>query len=290
MKRFLVSRYICVCLVFWTLGPQVSSKRLNMSSDAFDDQYEGCTEDMENTVITKLLTKEKCDDAEFSTTWDNAALRWKEMKVSVPSGFRDEYGIAIMVYTNIESSVYSNFNEAVRNYQGQSSFRYHSLHFYLTQGVRLMRSTCWWAPWSVYRGVKGIYFDPSNIGEKIRLGQFSSSSTNRTVAERFGTDSFFTLTSCFGVNVKRFSYVPEQEEVLIPVDEVFEMINYTLVGKERRFILKTTNKRCHYYNCDYLQRGGKSESCVESGGIRILSPSAVIILLSGFIITRSNVL
>ncbi|XP_075053972.1 ecto-ADP-ribosyltransferase 5-like [Mixophyes fleayi] len=257
-----------------------------MSINSFDDQYENCTEQMENTVITKLLAKEKSEDAEFRITWDNAALRWKEMKLSVPSGFRDEYGIAIMAYTNNGSSVYSNFNEAVRNYRGHSSFKYHSLHFYLTRGVRLLKSSCR----KVYRGFKAVYFDPSDKGESIRLGQFSSSSTSRKMAENFGKDSFFTLTSCFGVDVKKFSYVPKQEEILIPVDEVFEMTKYDVGGKERTFILKSKKKRCNYYKCDYLNQGGKSNACVESGGIRILSPSAVIILLSGFIITISNIL
>ncbi|XP_063804834.1 ecto-ADP-ribosyltransferase 5-like [Pseudophryne corroboree] len=286
-----MERCIYVCLLCCTLGTQVSGIRLSMFSNSFDDQYEGCTEEMEDEVITNLLTKEKCADAEFSSTWDQAALRWKKMRLSVPSGFRDEYGIAIMAYTNIDSHVFSNFNQAVRNYQNSFSFRYHSLHFFLTQGVKLLRSSCWGGSWTVYRGLNMTHIDPSDKGEKIRLGQFSSSSINRTVAESFGNDSFFTMSTCFGVKVKRFSYKPEQEEILIPVDEVFEMTNFTVVGSERRFVLKTTNQRCHYYNCDYLRKGGKSSHCVESGVTRITSPLSVkALLLSGFIIFTSDIL
>ncbi|XP_044133959.1 ecto-ADP-ribosyltransferase 5-like [Bufo gargarizans] len=271
---FLGGGYILLCLV---VSIQTQTFILDMSVDAFDDQYEGCTDEMEEEVITKLLNEEK-KDKEFGVTWDNATSRWRTMRLSVPRGFKDEYGIAIMAYTNNDSKVFSNFNRAVRDFN-PSTFKYHSLHFFLTRGVRLLRSSCWWKPWEVYRGLRGVHFNQPTIGENIRFGQFSSSSTNKRVAENFGKDTFFTISSCFGVDVKKFSYKPKQEEILIPVDEILQVTNYTKEGNNQRYILKTTKKRCHHYNCEYLQKWGRSSSCVESEGMRILSSPVVISLL-----------
>ncbi|XP_077307299.1 ecto-ADP-ribosyltransferase 5-like isoform X2 [Lithobates pipiens] len=253
---------------------------LTMSDGAFDDQYEGCTEKMESRVINSLLAEEKQADAEFRSTWDAAEIKWNAEKPSVPKGFRDEYGIAIMAYSNKDRNLYSNFSSAVRDYRSKYAFRYHSLHFLMTRAVVLLRSSCWWSPWSVYRGMKGIYFEPVKIGGEVRLGQFSSSSTSKTEAEKFGDDTFFTFTSCFGVKLKKYSYFPKEEEILIPVDEVFTVTNFTNHGGKNRFVLKTTKRRCHYYNCDYLIGGGKSNTCVTSGGTRIFPSLAVIVLLA----------
>lgn len=225
-----------------------------MNDQAFDDQYENCTEEMESR-INSLLAEEKQADPEFSSTWDAAEKKWNTEKPSVPSGFRDEYGIAIMAYSNNKSRLYSRFNIAVRNYSGKGTFHYHSLHFLMTRAVVLLRSSCRWSPWSVYRGIKDIHFVTEKNGEEIRFGQFSSSSTSQKVAEDFGGNTFFTFTSCFGVDIKTFSYFPKQEEVLIPVDEVFEVTNFTKQEGKSRFVLKTTKRRCHYYNCDYLNKG-----------------------------------
>ncbi|PIO24256.1 hypothetical protein AB205_0025970 [Aquarana catesbeiana] len=249
-----------------------------MSDKAFDDQYEGCTEEMESR-INSLLAEEKRADPEFSSTWDAAKKKWNTEKPSVPSGFRDEYGIAIMAYSNKNSNLYWNFNRAVRDYRSRDAFRYHSLHFLMTRAVVLLRSSCWWSPWSVYRGMNGIYFVPEKIGGEVRLGQFSSSSTSQKVAKGFDDDTFFTFTSCFGAKIKKYSYYPDEEEVLIPVDEVFTVTNFTKQEGKNRFVLKTTKRRCHFYNCDYLRNGGKSSTCVPSRGTRMFSSLVVIALL-----------
>ncbi|XP_077306978.1 ecto-ADP-ribosyltransferase 5-like [Lithobates pipiens] len=234
---------------------------LTMSEGVFDDQYEGCTEEMEKK-ISSLLAAEKKADPEFSSTWDKAEKKWNTKKPSVPRGFRDEYGIAIMAYSNNGSSLFSSFNSAVREYKSKDTFRYHSLHFLMTRAVVLLRSSCL----QVYRGMKGIYFEPEKIGGEVRLGQFSSSSTSQKVAKGFGDDTFFTFASFFGASIINFSYFPDQKEVLIPVDEVFTVTRFTKEGVKNRFVLNPTQRRCHYYNCDYLKGGGKSNTCVPSGG------------------------
>ncbi|XP_073468683.1 ecto-ADP-ribosyltransferase 5-like isoform X2 [Aquarana catesbeiana] len=263
--RSLVGILFSVWLIFGLR--QTQAVPLTMSDTAFDDQYEGCTEEMESR-INSLLAEEKRADPEFSRTWDAAEKKWNTKKPTVPSGFRDEYGIAIMAYSNNETNLYKEFNKAVRDYRSRDAFRYHSLHFLMTRAVVLLRSSCWWS-WSVYRGMKNIHFEPEKIGGEVRFGQFSSSSTNQKVAEGFGNDTFFTFTSCFGAKIEEYSYNPNLKEILIPVDEIFTVTNFTDQGGKNRFILKTTKRRCHYYNCDYLRKG-----------TRIFSSLAVIALLA----------
>ncbi|XP_068120541.1 GPI-linked NAD(P)(+)--arginine ADP-ribosyltransferase 1-like isoform X2 [Hyperolius riggenbachi] len=248
---------------------------LNMNEHAFDDQYDGCTVEMENEILSSLLNEEKATDSVFRDAWDKAAQRWQEQKLSVPEGFKDEYGIAIMAYTNIESSLYSNFNAAVRKYD-PNTFHYHSMHFFLTRAVVLLNSQCQ----TVYRGMKGVHLNPEAPNAEVRFGQFSSSSKNKKISEDFGKDTFIKLFSCFGIDVRRFSYVPEQEEVLIPVDEVFRVKDTKTVDGDKSYLeLESAKKRCHYYNCEYLKKGGQNYVCMASEGTRIPPSLAMILLL-----------
>ncbi|XP_018430321.1 PREDICTED: ecto-ADP-ribosyltransferase 5-like [Nanorana parkeri] len=233
-----------------------------MNTNAFDDQYEGCELEMEYVIREHLLEQEKDIDPDFAHAWDLAMEAWAETKdyVSgdISEGFLDEFGAAIIVYSN--DTVYSGFNEAVRNYD-RENFNYHSLHFFMTQAMNHLRTDC---PAPVYRGVNRVRLLPEDVGGEIRFGQFTSSSRNQTVAENFGTGTFFNISTCFGADIHILSAYPGEEEVLIPVDEVFEVTDFTRDEGESRFVLTTTKSRCHYYNCDYLGKGGKSRTCVFS--------------------------
>ncbi|OCT93437.1 hypothetical protein XELAEV_18016506mg [Xenopus laevis] len=282
MMNWFIVKWISLCLISEILGQQIEEKSLTMSSGVFDDQYETCVDKMESKILEGLLVKEKNKNSDLDKAWNEAAKKWESKKgqVSVPRGFRDEYGIALMVYSNNKSNVYSNFNNAVRNYQNTTSdnFPYHSLHFFLTRAVQVLRSSCWWKPWSVYRGMKGVHFQHE---QNIRFGQFSSSSTDKQVALGFGNHSFFTITSCFGVDIRRFSYFPEQKEVLIPVDEVFKVISLTKQGNSYQYVLETTKRRCHHYNCHNLI-GGYNGDCVYSRGVKMSTSLVILSLLFGF--------
>ncbi|KAG6922052.1 ADP-ribosyltransferase 5, partial [Chelydra serpentina] len=97
--------------------PQVTCQPvLDMAYDAFDDQYIGCTEDMENIIKSELLRKEKSKHKVFSKRWEAAKKQWNEKKknLSLPVGFKDENGIAILAYTNgNQISLHKEFNKAV---------------------------------------------------------------------------------------------------------------------------------------------------------------------------------
>ncbi|XP_063806942.1 ecto-ADP-ribosyltransferase 5-like isoform X2 [Pseudophryne corroboree] len=233
-----------------------------MYKDSLDDQYVGCLDQME-ALAPGLLRKERQKDKELDNAWEEASETWlikKSSMKTLPEGFKDEHGIALLVYTDMNIPVYKQLNQAVREYGvDPQSFMYHSLHFYLTRALTLLRVGCDGKPWSTYRGASRILFEPPPKPQHhIRLSQFASSSTDIGQAQQFGNASFFNITTCFGADIHNFSYFSHQKEVLIPVDEVFHVSKYIQEGN--RFILQSTEKRCSFYNCAYLG-GIKRPSC-----------------------------
>nr|XP_014353451.1 PREDICTED: NAD(P)(+)--arginine ADP-ribosyltransferase 2-like [Latimeria chalumnae] len=67
---------------------------------------------------------------------------------------------------------------------------------------------------SKYRSGHIRMFDTPDIrGESVRLGQFTSTSKSKTVAEK----------TCYGASIKQYLQFNEEEEVLAPPIEVFEL-------------------------------------------------------------------
>lgn len=255
---------LCSKSVFF-LSAQVVSLRVQLGiyQDSFDDQYVGCVDKMES-LAPDILKEERHTNKKLDAAWLDASEAWPTRKTlikSLPVGFQDEYGIALLVYSNMTLTVYKQLNRAVREYgTNPSSFAFHALHFYLTRALMLLRSECAEQPWITYRGTSRIVFEPPpNPGDPIRLSQFASSSTDFKEAQQFGNASFFNITTCFGADIQNFSYFPSQEEVLIPVDEVFHITSY--IERGNKFVLQSSSRRCSFYNCAYL--GGELK---ESSG------------------------
>ncbi|XP_069496427.1 ecto-ADP-ribosyltransferase 5-like [Ambystoma mexicanum] len=285
MRRLVIAcAYLCVfsCL----RSPQAVCEPLDMTAMAFDDEYVNCIKEMEaNITSAGLLEVEKSKDPNFGGAWDKAASEWEERKKRklvppLPVGFQDNHAIAILIYTDknfpsSDASLPSRFNEAVRtsvlSREGyMSNFTFKALHFYLTTGLQLFKTSCR----QVYRGIRRAQFEPSAGSEKgIRFGQFTSSSVSPETAEHFGNDSYLNITTCYGVDIEKFSYDPSEKEVLIPPNEIFYVSSFTEEG--HRFVLKSTKSRCHFYNCAYLG-GEKSPNCIfssaSSAALLISSP------------------
>ncbi|XP_069496423.1 ecto-ADP-ribosyltransferase 5-like isoform X2 [Ambystoma mexicanum] len=248
---------LCLCLCQVTDGKvNFPVNTLGMNPDALDDQYEGCVDEMENWIATSLLEEEKLRDSDFKKAWNNATLAWPAKKrslTSLPKGFKDNHGIALMAYTNMDIPLYRRFNKAVREFRAPyKNFPFKTLHLYLTTALQLLRSDCHGTPHKVYRGFSGVQFQHPNILEQnIRLGQFTSVTLDLNVAKSFGNSAIFSLSTCFGVDIQKFSYYPEQKELLIPMDEQFQVTQFNEKGN--MFLIKSTQKRCHYYNCVFLK-------------------------------------
>ncbi|XP_053874908.1 ecto-ADP-ribosyltransferase 5-like [Malaclemys terrapin pileata] len=275
MLRPLLIPLTYFCLQTWLGIPQAKCQvELNMMEDAFDDQYLGCAEEMAKEASGLL----QLEMSPFSPLWEKATEKWNRVKttISPPDGFEDEYGIAIVAYTDhrpYNGSIFPTlFNDAVSGTNRSraaymASFQFKAFHYYLTRALQLLWKDAGGKcgamyKTTVYRGVN----ETSNYkgSGKIRFGFFASSSINRTVAESFGKATFFTIHTCFGVNIQDMSYNRSQEEVLIPAYEIFSV----LPGRgSNHFVLQSTKQNCSYFNCAYL--GGKmTQTCVYNSATR----------------------
>ncbi|XP_034615723.1 ecto-ADP-ribosyltransferase 5-like [Trachemys scripta elegans] len=268
MLRPLLIPLTYFCLQTWLGIPQAKCQvKLNIMEDAFDDQYLGCAEEMDKEAA-KLIQLEM---SSFSPIWKNAAEKWNSVKtkISLPRGFKDEYGIAIVAYTDrrpYNSKTFpTEFNAAVRE-AGTSrahymdNFHFKAFHYYLTRALQLLRGKCdVMYKMTVYRGDSKKYEYQKYCD--IRFGYFASSSINRTQAETFGTATFLTIHTCFGVNIQDMSYNPKQKEVLIPVHEIFRVVT----NQGNSYTLQSKKQACSHFNCTYLG-GKKNDICVGNSG------------------------
>uniref|UniRef100_A0A672NK84 NAD(P)(+)--arginine ADP-ribosyltransferase n=1 Tax=Sinocyclocheilus grahami TaxID=75366 RepID=A0A672NK84_SINGR len=207
---------------------------LDMTLNSVDDQYKGCTEKMADLVKTKYLEKEKSASAEYNKTWQEGEQKAKKAE----DNLQQNHSVAIHVYTNKDSKVYSNFTRATRTDKQkykEGTFKWYSLHFLLTEMQ-------------------------SNPSIEVRLSSFSSSSLDRKVIQGFGSKSCFEIYTCEGANLTRYSKYPEEKEVLIPPYETF---NVTAVKNrtdrpdlwcETVFVLNSTGTRSDL-NCDLFNSG-----------------------------------
>ncbi|XP_052395290.1 ecto-ADP-ribosyltransferase 5-like isoform X1 [Carassius gibelio] len=188
---------------------------LDMAQNSVDDQYDGCTMEMEN-LVEKFLEKERSGSAEFNKTWQEGEENAKKAE----DNLQQIHSVAIHVYTNKDSRVYSNFTSATRTDKQkyrEGTFTWYSLHFLLTEAIQILKKTqkrCY----VTYRGTN-VKFDVKS--KEVRLSSFSSSSLDRTVIQGFGNKSCFEIYTCEGANLTKYSKYPNEEEVLIPPYEKF---------------------------------------------------------------------
>ncbi|XP_036180984.1 T-cell ecto-ADP-ribosyltransferase 2-like [Myotis myotis] len=244
-----------------------NSCELGMAENAFDDQYVGCTEEME-AKAPQLLEEELKVNRNLRAEWEEAKTEWEKIKNKADSSKRlnDSHGIALVAYTG---NIAIEFNKAVRNFrQNTHKFQFKAFHYYLTRALQLlMTGECY----TVYRGCK-TKFDYSGKGN-VRFGQFTSSSLFEDKAREFITGhegTLFTIRTCLGVYIERFSYYTSEKEVLIPGYEVYQEV----IQNNNDISLDRPQKFKSNYNCFYINSSGTKES------------SAFILLLPGLLVLR----
>ncbi|KAM9031310.1 ecto-ADP-ribosyltransferase 5 [Sarcophilus harrisii] len=264
------------CLGFSSLTQAhlVPTVPLGPAPDAFDDAYLDCVEEMEEEV-PHLLQEEMAQHSLLRESWGAATAAWESRRreLTLPLGFRTQHAVAVMVYTNSSNPLYRELNSAVRT-TGSSRedymehFPFKALHFYLMRALQLLRApeSCQEGPGQeVFRGVSSLRFQPKQLGDVIRLGQFTSTSEEKGVAQGFGNSTFFTMNTCFGVPIQALSVFPEEREVLLPPHEVFLVSDFSQDGTRNLVTIRSLNRTCSHFNCAYLG-GEKKEGCVSNAG------------------------
>uniref|UniRef100_A0A8C8S922 NAD(P)(+)--arginine ADP-ribosyltransferase n=1 Tax=Pelusios castaneus TaxID=367368 RepID=A0A8C8S922_9SAUR len=234
---------------------------LDMALSSFDDQYKECIPMME-AELGALNHTEFASNRNYAEAWLEAAAMWKERKdyIYMPRDFKPEFAIAILAYTSQgplqKQPLHQVFNAAVRE-AGRTQdfylnyFNFKTLHFLLTRALQVLKASESTKCHQVYRGIRGISFQ-SEIRKPVRFGHFTSTSLKNESALHFGQDTFFSIKTCYGVNVKNFSFFPGEEEVLIPPYEKFQVTNFTR-ARDRTFIQLHSLDSYSNYKCEFVK-------------------------------------
>nr|XP_020663061.1 erythroblast NAD(P)(+)--arginine ADP-ribosyltransferase-like [Pogona vitticeps] len=231
-----------------------SNPVLNMAHSSLDDQYDGCLKNMKEN-LTSLLRIELGVSKSYKEAWENALLNCQYNRTWMyPRNLEELSEVAICTYTQNDPPFYSEFNAATRKAgkgpREYADYRFKSLHFLLTYATRFWRREV--SCQRVYRGTKVNF----SIGQYFRFGQFTSTSEKKKVASFFGKVTFFNLVSCKGIDINEVSSFRNEEEVLIPPYEIFEVksVNDTVKGKT---VHAVSAGSCSNHNCLFMGEGSK---------------------------------
>ncbi|XP_054636443.1 erythroblast NAD(P)(+)--arginine ADP-ribosyltransferase-like [Dunckerocampus dactyliophorus] len=206
---------------------------LDMAADAVDDMYDGCRDKMECKVRRDYLLNEQNQDKKMTLAWTEAEeyykKKWGRKKSRRPSSaLGKEQIMAIYIYSLDKPPIYLDFNTAVRSQRSKykTTFRYHTLHFFLTDAIKTLRSrrTAAEKCVTIFRRVNAS-FRQKDLNKPIRFGAFTSGSMGQYLsAEKYGNKTCFEVTTCFGADISLYSKLGESErEVLIPPYELFKV-------------------------------------------------------------------
>ncbi|MGH0154972.1 UNVERIFIED_CONTAM: hypothetical protein FKN15_028681 [Acipenser sinensis] len=212
---------------------------MDLAEDALDDQYVSCS-NKKIKLIKSYLQSELKKNPIFGKAW-KTALEKVQIKKKKLKTLSLEQATAIRVYTM--DAVYSEFNRAVRTGgKKYKMFPFKAWHFYLTDALKRLRSNkekCY----KVYRGVNLTF--TTAAGNIVRFGQFASTSLNKNKAKKFGEKTLFTIRTCLGVPIEKYSAFHTEKEVLIPPFERFKVI----VVKGNKIQLEHIKNQKSNFNC-----------------------------------------
>ncbi|XP_052408197.1 NAD(P)(+)--arginine ADP-ribosyltransferase 2-like isoform X1 [Carassius gibelio] len=231
---------------------------LDMALNSVDDLYYGCKEKMAKQVDKEYLKKELRNSVDFEKVWK---ISKKKVSRNFLGKLKPNNKIAIYAYTYTQNNthIYVKFNNDTRygkqNYPVMK-YKWYSLHFLLTEALHILKkkqNTCF----DTFRCTK-VKFENDVLNKEVRFGSFTSSSLDRSIAKRFGTESCFEIHTCEGANITKYSMLRHEEEVLIPPYEKFNVTdirtrtNQKNHGCKTVFVLNSTGIRsdlnCALYN------------------------------------------
>ncbi|KAM9363649.1 NAD(P)(+)--arginine ADP-ribosyltransferase 1-like [Symphorus nematophorus] len=212
--------------------------QLDMASNSVDDMYDGCKDKMKSKVENEYLPNEKNSNSKFKQAWEAAERRFKKRSVKLGKEQLD-------------------FNNAVRNQKSEynTTFRYHALHFFLTDAIQTLKAHKKKVCLTGIRGVD-VYLSQDILYEEIRFGSFTSSTmAGYKVAKKFGDKSCFKIKTCFGADISLYSKYDNEAEVLIPPYEVFNVTEIIKRSEQKNlpcevvYQVESTGKTLSNLNC-----------------------------------------
>uniref|UniRef100_A0A3P9JTA2 NAD(P)(+)--arginine ADP-ribosyltransferase n=1 Tax=Oryzias latipes TaxID=8090 RepID=A0A3P9JTA2_ORYLA len=241
-----------------------------MADNSVDDMYEGCEDKMYQKVEKEFLENEKNKNEKFRAAWNEA-----EMTTSLTTILSRPELVAIYVYTNALTKIYSDLNKEVRELgtKYKTGFNFHSLHYFLTSALKKLDKKKEGKCYTAYRRTTAS-FSQDVLNKEIRFGYFTSSSQyplessqSKELEKDFGNKSCFVIETCFGADISPYSkFRDEEAEILIPPYEVFEVTNIETIAKKKElpcevvYTLKSTKKPFSNYNCALFK--SSMASCV----------------------------
>lgn len=198
---------------------------LSMSLDSVDDMYHGCSHKMLIRVKRQYLPRSTKEDLHSTYT---KLCAFKAMKNKDADDLLSwNHFRALCAYT---AGAYGGLNRAVRKGKAsyKTSFEFHSLHFLLSDAIRLLKLNQRYC-YKTYRRSKLLFSGES--GQTMRFGSFASSSLNKDL-RHFGRRTCFEIQTCFGAYLKSYTeFDSEEDEVLIPPYEMFNIVSVDKSGE-----------------------------------------------------------
>ncbi|XP_072894597.1 ecto-ADP-ribosyltransferase 5-like [Hemitrygon akajei] len=216
-----------------TLGPSCGESRAVGGSTA--DIQLGMQENSASYIFTQskasdqlaidYLEVERKRNSILNEVWECALKGMRDIRP--PYGLRREHLLAVYAYTDSKcNNFYSVFNAAVRMNGTNDSvyaakFPFKSVHYLLSVALARLREIAGREPDTTYRGMSRPVILPKE--PKMRFGHFASSSLDKSIAKKYGEQTFLEINSRLGVAIHEYSRIPEEKEVLIPPFEEFEI-------------------------------------------------------------------
>lgn len=186
-----------------------------MMPDSVDDMFLGCLNKTIDRVVKNYAGKEL---KTFAKAWKQAANKANQNRDKAPAHLTKEQLQAVYVYTG--PLVYQQFNTAVRTQRSEygRNFQFHYLYVLLTSAVQTLklRQPCY----TTYRRCNVLF--SGEVGRRMRFGSFASTSL-KTGVTKFGRKTCFEISTCYGAYVGQYSGMLDEEEVLVPPYEVFQV-------------------------------------------------------------------
>ncbi|XP_068122620.1 ecto-ADP-ribosyltransferase 5-like [Hyperolius riggenbachi] len=271
----IIAAIFCVSIMRTTAQLEGVFEVLDLAEQAFDDQYLGCREAVEQLLEEHgILEAEKANNYMFRRAWREAERAWNltiknSINSSLPEGFHDHHGIALVAYTGF---IRDDFNQAVKSGGGsyknyRDNFHYKALHYYVTVAIQLLSQGCKDQIQILYRGFEDVFYKVADNTTEVKFGHFLHVSSDEDQALNMGNSTFLTVYSCSGVQVEEFSQFPHEKEVVFPGSEVFLVREFPEDGIHQ-FSLASTGKQCSNFNCAYILGEAtrlRAQDCITSG-------------------------